>query len=159
MYFKQADEPPGREAALQAEVAFLRAQLAAFQRQSPVEADSFLTPPSKVNRASSEHSLAGQASPQVAGSSSALVSAVEEVAGNSQHTLHSFFASPGRSPGGNPLSARGGKRRKVGLSPPFLQKAEQAAESAEQALVALRPFYLKAKQEERQKAQDLQGEE
>ena len=104
MYFKQADEPPGREAAMEAEVADLRAQLAAFQRQSAKEADSFLTPPSKLTRASSQHSLAAQASPELAGSSSALVSAVEKVAGNSQKTLHSFFASPGSSPGGASLS-------------------------------------------------------
>ena len=52
MYFKQADEPPGREAAMEAEVADLRAQLAAFQRQSAKEADSFLTPPSKLNTGS-----------------------------------------------------------------------------------------------------------
>ena len=95
MYFKQADEPPGRQAALEAEVAFLCAQLAAFKRQSAKEADSFHTPPSKVKRASSEDSLAAVKSDQLASPSAALVSAVEKVAGNSQKTLHSFFASPG----------------------------------------------------------------
>ena len=151
----QADEPPGREAALEAEVAVLRAQLAALQRQSAREAYSFHTPPSKLTRAGSQHSLAEEASPLLAGPSTALVSAVEKVAGNSQKTLHAFFASPGSSPGGALPSASGGKRREVGLSPPFLQKAEQAAESAEQALAALRPSYLAAKQEERKKAKNL----
>ena len=74
MYFKQADEPPCSEAALEAEVTVLRAQLAALQRQSAKEADSFHTPPSKLNRAGSQHSLAAEASPELAGSSTALVS-------------------------------------------------------------------------------------
>ena len=79
----------------------------------------------------------------------------ETVAGKSQKTLHAFFGSAaGSSPAaaGTPSPSLS-KRKRVGLSPDFVRKAEQGGESTQEALAALRPLYLAAKKEERQKAQ------